>query len=211
MAFTILAKSSVPASSRVDIRIRRLDSQLKESHKRIKLAVRASGAREDKRERLVACVTGSAPWRPALRRSHSRTHGNLRHHGLREHVDSSRPEATEITLLTQRGFDRGQGIMEAGSQMRWYRAPAWVGRARIRQPGSRPSTLMLSCLRLYSAFPPPPQSLVWSAKRSKDVCLDLRNILLRWTLGLVASKRRCSQPPSPTRPPQPAVSAPLRS
>jgi transposase len=31
-------------------------------------------AREDKRERLVACVTGSAPWRPALRRSHSRTH-----------------------------------------------------------------------------------------------------------------------------------------
>ena len=32
------------------------------------------GAREDKRGRLVASATGSAPWRPALRQSHSRTH-----------------------------------------------------------------------------------------------------------------------------------------
>jgi hypothetical protein len=62
--------------------------------------------REEKRERLVACVVGSAPWRPALRRSHFRTHRNLRHLCTRRHADLSRPETAEISLLTQRGFGR---------------------------------------------------------------------------------------------------------
>jgi len=58
----------------------------------------------------VACVVGSAPWRPALRRSHSRTHQNLRHLRRRRHVRSSRPEGPQISLLTQRGFGRGHLI-----------------------------------------------------------------------------------------------------
>ena len=64
--------------------------------------------REDKRERLIACVVGSAPWRPALRRSHSRTHQSLGICALEGTSDSSRPEAPEIALLTQRGFVQGQ-------------------------------------------------------------------------------------------------------
>jgi len=63
-------------------------------------------AREDNRERLEACVTGSAPGRPALRRSHSRTHQTLGNRVRQRRPGSSRPNRPEIALLTQRGFGR---------------------------------------------------------------------------------------------------------
>jgi hypothetical protein len=66
----------------------------------------------------VACVTGSAPWRPALRRSHSRTHQNLRQLCLRRHVDGPRPDTAKISRLTQRGFGSGQSISTAHAGFR---------------------------------------------------------------------------------------------
>ena len=53
-------------------------------------------AREDKRERLMACVVSSAPWRPALRQSHSRTHQTLGTRALRRRPGLSRQEAQKL-------------------------------------------------------------------------------------------------------------------
>src|ERR1700692_1411026 len=68
---------------------------------------------EDKRERLIACVTGSAPWRPVLRRSHSRTHRILCIRALRGRSVETRPKPLEVALLTQRGFVQPRSIIAA--------------------------------------------------------------------------------------------------
>ena len=61
------------------------------------------------RERLKASVAGSHPYRPALRRSHSRTR-TQRYARPTTSVDPARPRTTRGSLLTQRGFDRGHSI-----------------------------------------------------------------------------------------------------
>ena len=78
-------------------------------------------AREDKRERLVACVTGSAPWRPALRRSHSRTHQILGIRALDGPSDSYAPENTRNRPLDSKRIRWGAGISE------------WVGDTALRR------------------------------------------------------------------------------
>ena len=76
----------------------------------------AEVAREDNRERLVACLTGSLPWRPALLRSHSRNHRNSSHLSAFKTLRRAAPNQSRDTraLSGLRSIGNSGGLVDGG-------------------------------------------------------------------------------------------------